>query len=242
MCRVSPIFGFLCRFVIVFGLLIAPWPGWPEAYARCLQKSATTVYGSFGSKGIVRFVRSPDGDKRGDTIVYVANRDKLDRRHDGPSVARTFFDSRAMGYFPTAFLIALALATNLGWRRRLCALAWGLLWIHLFIALLLGLAIITLIGACPSLGVVDVPLFWWKFAWFIFALFSSRQAAPFAMAGLIWMVVTFRRDDWPHIFGKEEADVDHMLPSAAQRVTPCVAHAPARPGPVQKKVTNRNAY
>jgi hypothetical protein len=223
--------------VIVFGLVAAPWPGWPETYARYLQDSATAVFGSFGSRGVVGFDRSPYGDNRGDTIIYVGNRDKLGGRHDGPSTVSTVFDSRTVCYFPTAFVIALVLATGISWRRRFWALAWGLLWVHLFIALLLGLAIITTIGACPSLGVVNVPRLWEWFAWFITGLFFNRQAAPFAVAVLIWIVVTFRRGDWIHILGKEEAGVDKgsRLPPDWSPAVSALQH-----GMSVKKPTTRN--
>lgn len=199
--RARPILGFLCRFVIVLGLLAAPWPGWPETYARCLQKGATAVYGSFGSKGIVEFAPDTSGDKTCDTVICVRNREKPDASHSRRSV----FSSRITAYFPTALVIALVLATGIGWRRRLCALAWGLVWIHVFIAFLLGLMIATIICAFPELELFKVSSFWRELVLLLGKLFLTYQNAFCAVAFLIWMVVTFRRDDWIKILGQEGA-------------------------------------
>ena len=53
--RLKPIAGFFGRFALVFALLTAPWPGWPQAYAAALRTGARLLYGQFGSKGIVLF-------------------------------------------------------------------------------------------------------------------------------------------------------------------------------------------
>jgi hypothetical protein len=193
--------------VIVFGLLVAPWPGWPEAYARCLRKSATAVFGSLGSKGIVRFTLNPSDDKMFDTIIYVANREQLDASYSGPAETRVF-DSRLLAYSPTVLVIALILATGISWRRRCCALVGGLVWIHVFIAFLLGLMIISTVCANPSLGLFEVSPFWQKIVSLLFKFFVTRGDACLVTAVPIWIVVTFRREDWIKILGKEEAGVN----------------------------------
>lgn len=245
MCRARPILGFLCRFVIVFGLLVAPWPGWPETYALCLQKSATTifgaygsksiitidygkgnqplkvVFGSFSSKGIVAFTRNPAGEKRVntvlDTIIYVGNREQaMDVIHGGPTAAINF-SSRTMVYLPTALVIALILATGIGWRRRLCALVWGLVWIHVFTVFLLGLMIVMIICAHPELGLFEVSPFWQKVVSLLYEFFFVRFGALSATAVLIWIIVTFRRDDWIKILGQKKADAGQRWKSPTTR-------------------------
>ncbi|MGA2242544.1 MAG: hypothetical protein ABSH11_11005 [Verrucomicrobiota bacterium] len=199
----------MCRFVIVFGLLIAPWPGWPETYARCLQKSATTVFGSFGSKGIVTFTWNPSGEKWlhkvFDTTIYVSNREQISASYPWPgAVYCTYsFSSRAMAYLPTALVVALVLATGIGWRRRLWALVWGLVWIHLFIAFLLWLIIVMMICMDPVIDLFEVSPFWQKAVLLLREFFFNNASMPLATAVLIWMVVSFRRDDWSSILGKK---------------------------------------
>jgi len=115
------------------------------------------------------------------------------------------FSSRTMAYLPTALVIALVLATGIGWRRRLCALAWGLVWIHVFIVFLLGLMIVMIICAHPELGLFEVSPFWQMTLSLPWEFFLNRTGTPLATTVPIWMVVTFRRDDWLHILGNNKA-------------------------------------
>jgi hypothetical protein len=109
-----------------------------------------------------------------------------------------------MAYLPTALLIALVLATGIGWRRRLWALAWGLLWVHVFIAFLMGVMIVVVIWANPELDLFQASQSWQKAVWLLNECFGNRVGTPLIMAVLIWMVVTFRREDWINILGQKE--------------------------------------
>jgi hypothetical protein len=189
--------------VIVFGLLAVPWPGWRETYARYLRKSATAACGLFDSKHTIVFAQSPFGYKSIDTVICVANRERLAVGWS-KQIAYEVFNSRMSAYFPTALVIALVLATGIGWRRRLCALVWGLLWIHVFIAILLGLMIAFTITINPQLGLYEISPFWQNIVSFLRQFFVVRNGARFATAVLIWIVVTFRRDDWINILAKQE--------------------------------------
>ena len=210
MFRAKPILGFLCRFVLVFGLLTAPWPGWPETYARCLRKCATAVSGAFGSKGIVKFAPNPAGARTVDTIICVRNREKLGANESGPMGFHEF-DCRVGAYFPTALVIALVLATRISWRRRLSALAWGLVWIHVLIAFLLGLMIVLTICDLPSLGLFVLSPFWRKTVSFWYGIFVALLGGRFAAAVLIWIGVTFRRDDWINLLGTPQVSASKSL-------------------------------
>jgi hypothetical protein len=248
MCRNSPILGFLCRFAIVFGLLVAPWPGWEETYARLLQKSAAAVYGSFGSKGIVWFKYNQTGRKWLhavlDTTIFIVNREQVDKsyyRPDGGFYQVTCeFSSRTMAYIPTALLVALILATGISWRRRLCALTWGLVWIHLLIVFLLGLMIVVKICENPQVDMFAVSPFWHKVVLLLNEFFDNRAGTPSATAVLIWIVVTFRRNDWFSILGKEVAGADKCTRPPHNWSRPAFALASAQPGPAKKKVTTRS--
>jgi hypothetical protein len=203
MCRANSILGFLCRFAIVFGLLAVPWPGWPDAYAGCLRKAATAVFGSFGPKGVVRFGPIQLSGEKYDTIILVGNREKLRAPLSGV-MAYSRFDSRMLAYFPTVLVVALILATGISWRRRLWALAWGLLWIHLVIALVLWLMIKWIMCVSPGLGLCEISPFWQKITLFLFG-FLIHSRAWIVVVAPIWIAVTFRRSDWIEILGQEEA-------------------------------------
>jgi hypothetical protein len=204
MFRAKPILGFLGRFVMVFALLTAPWPGWPEVYARCLRNCATAIFGSFGSRGIVEFAPNPAGGNTVDTIIYVSNRERRGANPAEPKASHEF-DSRIGAYYPTALVMALVLATRINWRRRFAAFGWGLVWVHVFIAFLLGLIIVSTICDRPSLGLFTVSPFWQKTVAFWYEIFIALLGGRFAAAVLIWILVTFKRDDWSNLLGIEGA-------------------------------------
>jgi hypothetical protein len=226
--HVRPITGFLCRFVIVFALLVAPWPGWKQVYARFLRNSASTLlgsygpngihstihpdantsvsvdFGSFGSKAIVAFAPNPMADKAHDTIVYVANRRQAEAGGEW-SVKSCAFNSRYLAFLPTALMIALILATEVGWLRRLGALLWGLVWVHVFISFQLGLMILVKLCANPQISQFQVSPFWQRIVSLFYECFVEHIGTNLAAVVPIWILVTFRRDDWVKLLGKEGA-------------------------------------
>jgi hypothetical protein len=222
--RARPILGFLCRFVVVFGLLVAPWPVWPEIYAQCLAKSATFVYGSFGSKGIVLFASNPPDNKQFDTIIYLGNRETLGADRSGPTATYSF-NGRLLAYFPTALIIGLILAMDFGWRRRLGALLWGLVSIHVFIAFLLGLVLCWMCCARPELGLFDVSPFWNSVVSFLFGFFVAHINTRFSAVVLIWILIAFRRDDWFKIPGREGNRAGRSEKPTAETRTPSTENA-----------------
>lgn len=200
----KPIVGFCVRFLIVFVLLMAPWPGVAAWYGEAFRLGNQIAFPSFGSTRVVRFldlhslqpgdippgVEAPSATHVLDTLVELRSRD--DPGHLG--YLRT--GSWQMGYRPTAFLIALVLATPLPWKRRGRALAWGLLVINLFVLARVGLTL--LMGFSGESGVALIALSPWMrsglefVANFIVLEFEGDLIIP----AVIWFVVTFRRGDW----------------------------------------------
>jgi hypothetical protein len=204
MFQLKPILAFLGRFALVFAVLAVPWPGWPETYAKALRTAARALYGSFGAKGVVLFKPNPSGGRELDTMILVGNRDQLDAQGRGKA-AQVPFNSRYVAYLPTALVVALVLATGLSWRRRLPALGWGLLAAHVFIAWLIWLMIVALIDAQPWLNLLKLSPFWHWLVGALHEVFHVYLGARFAVAVLIWILVTFRRDDWSKLLKLAEA-------------------------------------
>ena len=71
-----------------------------------------------------------------DTLMVLLNRNAP----GSPGFFRTA--SRVVGYAPTAMLVSLALATPVGWKRRLWTLLWGLVLVHLFIVFRLTIVLL----------------------------------------------------------------------------------------------------
>jgi hypothetical protein len=90
---------------------------------------------------------------------------------------------------------------------------WGLVWIHAFIAFSLGVVIVRIICGSSSLGLFEVSPFWQKVVSFLYASFVEPPGVRLGVAVLIWIVVTFRRDDWVKLLGNEAASTGEPVRS-----------------------------
>lgn len=190
----KPILLFCCRFLLIYGVLTACWLEIKEGYRYFFRTLGQTAFGENGTKRIVRF--QPNSGRRGgniDTLIDIANRELLDGNGRGHTIELSL-DSRQVGWAPTTFLIALIIATPLGWRRRARALFWGLLCIHAFILFSLGLFIwnestrLALVHLGPLLkGMVDGLEY----------IILTPAGPNFVVSALIWILVTFQSNDLP---------------------------------------------
>jgi hypothetical protein len=188
----APTWGFLLRFVVIFGLLIVPWPGWNQTYSHYFQIFGQSLFNSSSAMPrMIVFQPSPEKDSVRDTRVTLENATLADSNGNGP-VRRTELDSRSIGWVPTALTMALVLATPIPWTRRLLALAGGLVLIHLFLIFTLqcwiwdnsaDMSLLTL----SNLGqrVIDEVNY----------ALMNQLGASFSIPIVIWILVTFRRQD-----------------------------------------------
>lgn len=127
--RTRSLCGFFVRFMVVLLLLAALWPLVANAYTTFFCAAGNLLFGTFGSHGEVRFVRSTDPeDKPGDSAV------KLYNSQSRVGVRVSGISSLDLGYRPTAFLLALVVATPIPWARRRRALLWALFWVNVYVA------------------------------------------------------------------------------------------------------------
>jgi hypothetical protein len=183
--------GFLLRFALLFGLLILPWPGWHQAYGAYFRAFAQRVFEEHDGQRRMAFAPVAAPGDPFDTRISMGNRALLDADGKG-LLMRTEVDSRSIGWIPTALTLALIVATPIAWSRRIPALAAGLVLVHVFIALTLqtwiwdnspGVSLLTL--SASSKWVADQLQF----------AFLNQLGASFTVPVLIWVVVTFQRQD-----------------------------------------------
>src|ERR1700691_4220876 len=125
-----PILRFVAAFALVYGVLIAPWPGWNAAYGSGFRRMAQACLGVTVPTA-VRFQATPGGGPL-DTEIVAFNPAQVDAQ--GRVKARLLrLDTRGVGWIPTAFLVALILASPVTWSRRLRALGLGLVALDLYL-------------------------------------------------------------------------------------------------------------
>jgi hypothetical protein len=184
---IKPILRFLVVFFVVFVVLILPWPGVRAGYAafyRAIGNLCAAPIMSAASEVTVRFEPLAPGE-----FENQEGRDFKLTLHHRPSGIRgsTPYSTWPQGYVPTAFVIALILASPISWGRRLRALVIGLLLVTVFVAfrqaVLIASVVYRLEGFTKQLQ---------DFAWWVFV---ESFAGVFVIPMVIWLIATFRRRD-----------------------------------------------
>jgi hypothetical protein len=184
---------FLLTFGLIFAVLIAPWPGWNEAYGDYFRAFADGGLNAAGGEQMVRLsvnLQDP-GSPNLDTRIKLGNRKLLDASGRGLLVT-TGLDSRSIGWVPTALTLALILATPIPWRRRAIALLGGLVLIHAFILLSLQAWIW---DSGPGVNLGSSSPHWAAIAEGLDFTLIHQLGASFSVPVLVWILVTFRRQD-----------------------------------------------
>ena len=187
------IIGAAGRFIVVFGLLVLPWPGWNEMYGGYFRALGQAAFSRQDDRRIVRF--QPHHEQHGfsslDTQMTMSNRALLDNR--GGGLAEIIgLDTRSIGWMPTALTMALILATPVPWRQRGWALLWGLLLIHAFILFSLQ---VWIWDESPALSLIDLSPFWQTIMDDLQYTLLIQMGASFSVPILIWILVTIRREN-----------------------------------------------
>ncbi len=183
-------FGLL--FAVLYTILIIPWPGFDRLYSGYFRAMGTLVFFREGGNEEVTFSPSvaPLAPNL-DTQFRLGNRDT--GAMGGKLVhVKTDIDSRSIGWVPTALTIALILATPIPLRRRLWSLAGGLVLVHVFVLFTLQSWIW---NNSAAVGLVTFSDFGKQMADALNYTLMSQLGASFSIPVLIWILVTFRRQD-----------------------------------------------
>ena len=182
--------GFFVRCMLYYGLLILPWTGLTAGYGALYRAGGNLLFCRFGSGGAVQFEPLSSQDHAFDTRL-VLNKIR-------PPTVRAELDVKAAytGYRPTAFLVALVLATPIPWSRRLRALVWGLLWVTTFVALRTGLRLFDTFTTPGPLALYNLSAFWKGVVTGMYRVLVLTPAGHYLVPAVIWGAVTCRRGGW----------------------------------------------
>jgi len=190
------VIGFFCVFVVIYGLLMVPWPGLGAAYSKLYRAGTAFLFGAFGPEGVVRFELASDG--KYDMKIVFYSQDKMSPDGKMVPVGFTHHNSRRDGYVYVAFLTALTLATPIPWRRKGWALFWGMILIHGFIVCKLAIWILYGLSKEP-LSLLVLSPFWKQVLLLTIDVFVRNLTFGFIVSVFIWIFVSFRREDWSRI-------------------------------------------
>lgn len=174
--------GFAGRLLLVYGVLVAPWPGLPEAYARAYCAAATALGSALPLASELSMhplsalppshrdaLELAPGRRAEEYDAYIAVRGRAGKPRLYP------WSTRYFPYLATAALVALVVATPLPWRRRAGALALGLALVHLLLAAQLGAALVLYFGRVPQ-AVTTAARFAVFLPWYVAPLLAWAAA------------------------------------------------------------------
>jgi hypothetical protein len=214
MLSVKQTYGFFVRLVLLYGLLVMPWPGLLASYAAGYGAVGNAIFGSFGRDGVVRFEPLAAGREKMDTEISIGN---LRTR---PPPKRAEHSARLTGYLPTAEVVALILATPIAWRRRWKALLWGLLLVHGLIALRVTILLLYGFSGDHPCALYSPGPFWSNVLTKMYSLCAVWVSFTFVAPIFIWILVTFRRIDlqrWLVTIGDGQLAAGHPVNKAVKR-------------------------
>lgn len=185
---------FLVRFLLVYVLLMLPWPGVADGYRVLFINGWRVLIVSFASAGSSGIESYDDAQHDTDSRLWVQNR-RSDAR------VQVDIDSRQTGYLPTVVTLSLILATPTPWRRRGRALCWGLTLVHVFVGL--RLAALVLYGAHRPLpdGMDADPTLTAATVGAAVTLFGVGHGVSYIVPVVIWVLVSVRRGDLAMLAG-----------------------------------------
>jgi hypothetical protein len=180
-------------FIVVYGTLTALWPIFGPSYSKFYRSGASVLFAKFGSNGVVQFLRS-DNDLE-DINIILCNRAQVDSDTNTIAAYQVPHSSRYHGYYCTVLLIALIAATPLPLKRKSLAVVWGMLLVHAFIALKMLILIVNAFSTEP-LCLFELSAFFEQMLAIVTKVFVTYITPSFTVSVIIWIVVSFRREDW----------------------------------------------
>jgi hypothetical protein len=187
----------------IFLVLIAPWPGLRTFHARAYRAGAELFFRPFRGEGGVWVVPIPEEEQHHHTDTRI-----VCARRDNPTNYQGLdHDAWFTAYLPAAKLIALVLATPIPWRRRWNALFWGLILVHVFIAVRLGIQVLHAFsqpfvwGAPNPVRLFEPGAFWMAVLSWVNQHFAESTTPVFMVPVFIWILVAIRREDLFRIVG-----------------------------------------
>ena len=192
----KPIVGFFIRFMVLFVVLTAPWPGLPQVYAPLYRAVGNALFVRFGS-GSVQLQSTGQTDPDRDTQFVLRNRNN--------GAEYVFRGTSLKGYQPTAFLFCLILATPIPWSRRWRGLLWGLAIVSVYAVLRTALFLLFAfsegnhlvqnMSESGSLALFSLGPFGRFVLEYLYWVFVESFAGWLLVPLPIWVLVCFRRSE-----------------------------------------------
>jgi len=157
-------------------------------YAAVFRACGNGVYATMGDGGRVRLAKTSGAAGEHDTQVTLTNMKVRGAR------GRMEITTRTMGYLPTAFAVALVLATPLPLKRLIPALGLALLLISCFVGFQFYLRLVDVLSQPDPLNVYHLGAFMKAAVRILIKTLSLTPVTGYIAPVFCWIIVVFRGD------------------------------------------------
>jgi hypothetical protein len=205
-----PVYFFVLKVAIVYGLFLIPWPGAITAYRAAFCFGGNIFFRTLGGTG--RVYLSPIEQTITSDKDVSARLENIETRATGIME----INSRLMGYLPTGFTIALIAAAPVPRKRRAFALLWGTALISVFVGVLLGLRLVNVFSNSDAMAVYAFGSFWKGMVVVLLKVLALSPVTAYIAPVVIWALVCFRREDLVRIVSQVRGPGAPTAPQAAR--------------------------
>ncbi len=196
----KPVGRFVIYFIVIYGLFLVTSPVGEKIFANHFINFGRSFFYSFIDKGAVGFVELKETKQpKFSTEMRLANREVMNKAMDANKPyqdVRLEVSSWYSGFLPLILLVSLIGATPfIGWKRKLLALFFGLLLMHVLIWVQLYIQILYEFDRNEFLQVMTFSPFEQKVMDSLYYLFVESMGLRFVIPAFIWILVTFRKGD-----------------------------------------------
>ncbi len=184
-----PLYFFVLKLSVAYGLFLVPWPGVMTSYRAAFCAGCNTFFRTLGGSGRVYFAPKDGAITDGKDVA--ARLENVGTRTAGIMK----MSSRLMGYLPTCFAISLVFATPVSLKRRTIALPWTLVLTSCFVGLTVWLQLVNALSGADSLAVFTFGPFWKGVVVVLLKVLAMSPVTAYIAPVVIWVLVTLRPED-----------------------------------------------
>jgi len=189
---------FILKLVLFCGVLAAPLSFYDDAYGSFFRSVGKKFFEHFRQDGFVLF---GEGKTKDMTEVVIGNYNV--RNSDNTAKGFQFeINTRYLGYMPTILFISLVLASPVSWRRRFIALLIGLTLVTLAVMFKQWIELLAVSNKHDWLKLVNFSPGQLKLLDIAYKGVSRAASAMLYFVVILWLLVTFRLDDFKALTGK----------------------------------------
>jgi hypothetical protein len=200
---------FFFKICVIYGFFIVVDCG--GVYATVFRAFGNGAYANMGDRGRVRLIKAPPEFPDYDTQVKLIN-GKIRGARGTMEIA-----TRKTAYLPTAFTIALVLATPIPIKRRAIGLIIALAMIGGFVLFQYYLQFVEVLSRQGPLDVYGLSSFVRGAVVILIKILSLTPVTAYIIPVIIWAIVIFRRDQLAQLTALCRGEEATHLSTASQR-------------------------